>query len=62
MMMLYKVYSLLREHKLLSKYSATDLIDHLKYIFKLKINQQWVTSEIANKTKVLMDSLGMHIT
>jgi hypothetical protein len=62
MMMLYKVYSLLRKHKLLSKYSAADLIEHLKYIFKLKINQQWVTSEIVSKTRILMDSLELHIT
>jgi len=62
LMMIYKIYSLLKEKKLLSKYSADDLINHLKYIHKVRINQQWMTSEITKKTKDLLDPLGVDIT
>ena len=62
LMMMYRIYSLLKETKLLSKHSAADLIEHLKYIHKVRINQQWMTSEINKKTKDLLSSLGINIT
>lgn len=62
LIMLYQIYSLLKTNKLISKYSVTDLIEHLKYIHKIKINQQWSTSEINKKTNDLLQSLDLHIT
>ncbi len=62
LMMIYKIYSLLKDKKQLSKYSSDDLISHLKYIHKVKINQQWMTSEITKKTNDLLQSLEIAIT
>jgi len=36
----------LKKAELLKKYSVKDLIIHLRRIYKLKINDKWVTSEI----------------
>lgn len=62
LMMVYKIYDLLREKKLLSKYSINDLLSHLKYIQKIKINNEWITSEINGKTKKLLKELELDIT
>jgi len=62
MMLLYKIYALLKKHKLLAKFSALDVIEHFKYIFKLRINNQWVTSEISSKTTKLLTSMECRIT
>jgi len=62
LIMLYRIYALLKEHKLLSKYSVIDLIEHLKYIHKIKVNNNWLSSEINKKTKDLLGSLKLHIT
>jgi hypothetical protein len=59
----YKIYNLLRVNKkLLKKYSVTDLISHLKYIFKTKVDDKWYTTEISKKTDALLNDLGLHIT
>lgn len=58
----YKIYNLLRVYKKLKKYSVADLISHLKYIFKTKINDKWLTTEISKKTIQLLDDLSIHIT
>lgn len=58
----YRVYRLLREKKLLNKYSVSDFFSHLKYIFKIKIGGEWHTSEISLKTQKLLNSLNLHIT
>ena len=55
----YKLYNLLHENKLLSKYSVADYIIHLKYIFKIKTDSQWLTSEASAKTSKLLDYLGL---
>ena len=62
LMMLYKIYSMLKTGKLLPKYSVMDLVEHVKYIHKIKINNQWLTSEINKKTEDLLKSLYLHIT
>ena len=62
LMLHYKLYNLLREKKLLAKFSVADFISHLKYIFKVKAGQQWLTSEISAKTAGFLGALGMHIT
>ena len=62
LMLNYKLYNLLRIHKLLSKYSVSDFVTHLKYIFIVKADSQWLTSEISAKTSKMLKSLNLHIT
>jgi len=58
----YKVYNILRTKKILSKYSVADFVAHLKYIFKIKVNNLWLNSEISTKTANLLNSMEIHIT
>jgi len=58
----YKIYNLLREKKLLSNFSVADFIAHLKYIFKVKISEEWHISEVTKKTKKFLENLNLHIT
>ena len=58
----YKIYKLLRDNKMLSKYSVADILAHLKYISKIKIDGEWRLSEVTKKTRELLDELGVHIT
>ena len=62
LMLNYKIYNLLRVNELLSKFSVSDFIHHLKYIFKIKADAQWLTSEISAKTVKLLSTLGITIT
>jgi len=58
----YRVYNLLRDKKVISKYSVADFLEHLKYISKVKIGNQWVTSEIVKASRDLLAELNVHIT
>ena len=58
----YRIYKLLSEKQLLSKFSPRDLLMHLAEIKKVKINDSWHTAEITGKTQKLIDKLGIHIT
>ena len=62
LMLSYNLYNLLHDKKLLSKYSVSDFIYHLKYIHKIKANNQWLTAEVSAKTVKLLTSLNLHIT
>ena len=62
LLLCYKLYNLLREKKLLSRFSVTDLITHLKYIHKIRVSDVWETSEISKKTIALLSELGIAIT
>lgn len=53
----YKLYSRLRETKLLSNTSPKDVIEISKSIYKIKINNVWNLSEITLKTKALFNKL-----
>jgi len=58
----YRIYKLLSEKQLLSKFSPRDLLMHLAEIKKVKINDSWHTAEITNKTQKLIEKLDLHIT
>ena len=58
----YKIYKLLRDKELLSKYSVADVIAHFKYISKIKFDGEWHLSEVTKKTRELAVALGIHIT
>jgi len=62
LMLNYKIYNLLRRKELLSKFSVADFISHLKYIFKVKINDSWHLSETTKKTRDFLKLLDLHIT
>jgi transposase len=62
LLMNYKIYNLLREKKLLSRYSVADILFQFKYIHKIMIGGEWITSESTKKTRALLKSLGLHIT
>ena len=62
LMLNYKVYNLLRRKNLLSKFSVADFVSHLKYIFKVKINDSWLLSEYTKKTSDFLKALELHIT
>lgn len=58
----WRILKLLVKHDLLSKFSIKDLLIHLSYIKKIKINGQWHLAEVTNKTKKLFTKLGYPIT
>ena len=62
LMLVYKIYNLLREKGLTKKYSVADFLDYLKYIRKAKINNVWFTGEITNASKTLLNKLEINIT
>ena len=62
LMLNYKVYNLLRRKNLLSKFSVADFFSHLKYVFKVKINDSWHLSEVTKKTRDFLKELELHIT
>ena len=53
----YKLYDKIKEAKLLSKYSPKDIIEISKSIFKIRINDQWYTTETTKKTKELFEKI-----
>ena len=61
-MLVYAIYTRLKSADLLSKYSVSDFLIHLKYIHAVKMNSSWVTGEISGKTQKLLDALKIHIT
>ena len=58
----YRIYRLLIEKHLLSKYSPLDILKYMSEIKKVKINGVWYTSEITTKTQKVIEKLGLHIT
>jgi hypothetical protein len=59
-----RVYMKLREAELLKKYSVKDLIIHLRRIYKLKIDNKWVISEIPKTSRKILEKINfnLHIT
>ena len=54
----YSIFNSLKTYKLLNKYSPKDILLHLNQIKQLKINNQWVRSEITSKNEKLIKALG----
>ena len=49
LLLCYMVFNLIKTKGLISQYSIADFIFQLKYIFKVKIDGEWKTSEITKK-------------
>jgi transposase len=58
----YKTYQLLTREGLLKRYSPSDIYERLKEIRKIKINGNWVISEITKSSKDLLAKINLPIT
>ncbi len=58
----YRIYNLLANKKMLKNNSPKDILMHLSRIYKLKIENKWMTSEIPKKVKKIIDTLKIPIT
>lgn len=58
----WRILRVLMEKELLVKFSISDLIMHLSYIRKVRINGCWHLAEITDKTRRLLAKLDCHIT
>jgi hypothetical protein len=55
----YKLYSRLKQAKLISNYSPKDIIELSKSIYLMKIRGEWNRSEITNRSKQLFKKIGI---
>lgn len=58
----YRLYVLLVEKDLLSKYAPKDILLILKEIRSIKVNNQWQIAEYPKKIQNLLEKLNIHIT
>jgi transposase len=58
----HKIYALLKQNNLISKYSVRDFIEYVADVKKVKINGEWYTEPIVTEQKKLLNKLGIHIT
>jgi len=58
----YRVYDLLLGCGLLSKYSVWDVVLHFSRVFKLKIGDKWVLSEVPKSSRILAEKLKVKIS
>lgn len=57
----HKIYALLKEKKLISKYSIRDFIEYLADVKKVKINNEWIIEPIIEEQKKLLRQTGITI-
>ena len=57
----HKIYALLKEKKMIKKYSVRDFIEFLADVKKVRINQEWVLEPIIKEQKKLLDELRITI-
>jgi len=57
----HKIYALLKEKKLISKYSIRDFIEYLADVKKVKINDEWMIEPIITEQKKLLQQTGITI-
>lgn len=58
----HKIYQLLKEKKIISKYSIRDFIELLADIKRVRINDQWVLEPIIKEQQNLLKELNISIT
>jgi hypothetical protein len=51
----------MRKKGLLSRYSLRDVIEYLGRVHKLKVGDEWKTSEIPKKSRKIIEDLELHI-
>jgi len=62
LMIYYRLYRMLSDNSLLKNHSPKDVLLHLSRIYKLKIGDQWVISEIPKKSRNILEKLEIPIT
>jgi hypothetical protein len=58
----HKIYALLKENELISKYSVRDFITFLADVKKFKINQEWFIEPIVAEQKKILNKVNISIT
>jgi transposase len=58
----HKIYALLKQNNLISKYSVRDFIEYIADVKKVKINDEWMAEPIVAEQKKLLNKLNIHIT
>jgi hypothetical protein len=58
----HKIYALLKENKLIRKYSVRDFIEYVADVKKIKINEEWWEEPIIAEQKKILNKLKIHIT
>jgi len=58
----YRLYRHLADNALLKKYSPGDVLLHLARLYRLKIQDRWLTAEIQKQTRDLLGKLCIPIT
>ena len=56
----HKIYALLKQNNLISKYSVRDFIEYLADVKKIKINDDWMVEPIVQEQKKLLQKLNIH--
>lgn len=51
MLLYYRIYNMLIEKDMLSRYSPANIIMHLSRIYKLKIDDRWMLSEVPKTSR-----------
>lgn len=57
-----KIQNLLRENDLLKKYSVADVLLHLSKVYKIRVNDQYILSEIPKQVRLIIEKLKIPIT
>jgi transposase len=58
----HKIYALLKQNNLISKYSVRDFIEYLADVKKIKINDEWIEEPLVAEQKKILKKLNIHIT
>ena len=58
----YRLYRLLADTALLKKYSPGDVLLHLARVYRLKLQDRWLTAEIPKQTRDILEKLHIPIT
>ena len=61
LMMHYRIYATLKSRDMQRKYSPGDVLVHLERVNRLRIGDEWKTSEIPRKSGIIIDSLDIPI-
>ena len=58
----YRIYSMIKQDKMLKRYSVCDFILHLYEMKKVSINDSWVIEPVTNASVDMLEKLKIHIT
>lgn len=59
LLLYYKLYNILLSKDMLDKYSPKDIVLHLSRVFKIKVGESWLLSEVPKKSRIVIEKLGI---